>query len=162
MDMNTEKDEIFIQIKGIGFTFLLDKRMKHNLISPAFLAFLNLGEKQVYSLPENDIREVNTKPVYDNLQPFLPNYVDYITTNDVFHYVGKKVGRCKNNKLKVCKVIMLGFEYGGCTFSFSFLVDKSLDEPAILGKESFNHITKTVMKHKAELSTPISATLSLV
>lgn len=33
------KDEIFIQTKGIGFTFLLDKIMKHNLISPAFLAF---------------------------------------------------------------------------------------------------------------------------
>ena len=150
MDMNTEKDEIFIQIKGIGFTFLLDKRMKHNLISPAFLAFFNLGEKQVYSLPENDIREVNTKPVYDNLQPFLPEYVDSISTNDVFHYVGKKVGRCKDNKLRACKVFMLGFEHEECTFSFPFLLDKSLNEPAILGKESLNHIIKTVMKHKAE------------
>ena len=45
MDMNTEKDEIFIQVKGISFTFLLDQRMKHILISPAFLAFFNLGEK---------------------------------------------------------------------------------------------------------------------
>ena len=150
MDMNTEKDEIFIQIKGIGFTFLLDKRMKHNLISPAFLAFLNLGEKQVYSLPENDIREVNTKPVYDNLQPFLPEYVDSISTNDVFHYVGKKVGRCKDNKLRICKVFRFGFEYEGYTFSFPFLLDKNLDESAILGKESLNHIINTVMKHKAE------------
>ena len=150
MDMNTEKDEIFIQIKGIGFTFLLDKRMKHNLISPAFLAFFNLGERQMYSLSNNKIGEVNTKPTYDNLQPFLPDYVDSISTNDVFHYVGKKVGRCKDNKLRVCKVFMLGFEYGGCSFSFPFLLDKSLDEPAIIGKESLNHIIKTVMKHKAE------------
>ena len=154
----TEKDEIFIQIKGIGFTFLLDKRMKHNLISPAFLAFFNLEERQMYSLPENNIGEVNTNPVYDNLQPFLPdyvdsistNYVDSISTNDVFHYVGKKVGRCKDNKLRACKVFMLGFEHEECTFSFPFLLDKSLDEPAILSKESLNHITKTVMKHKAE------------
>jgi len=143
--MNTEKDKIFIQIKGIGFTFLLDKRMKHNLISPAFLAFFNLGERQMYSLSENNIREVNTKPVYDNLQPFLPEYVDSISTNDVFHYVGKKVGRCKDNKLRICKVFMLGFEYEGCTFSFPFLLDKSLDEPAILGRESFNRIIKIVM-----------------
>ena len=148
--MNTEKDEIFIQVKGIGFTFLLDKQMKHNLISPAFLAFFNLGEKQVYSLPENDIREVNTKPVYDNLQPFLPDYVDSISTNEVFHYVGKKVGRCKDNKLRICKVFRFGFEYEGCTFSFPFLLDKNLDESAILGKESLNHIINTVMKHKAE------------
>lgn len=144
------KDEIFIQVKNIGFTFLLDKKMRHNLISPAFLAFFNLGQKQVYSLPENDIREVNTKPVYDNLQPFLPEYVDSISTNDVFHYVGKKVGKCKDNKLRVCKVFMLGFEHEGCTFSFPFLLDKSLDKPAILGNESLNHIIKTVMKHKAE------------
>ena len=148
--MNTEKDEIFIQIKGIGFTFLLDKRMKHNLISPAFLAFFNLGERQMYSLSNNKIGEVNTKPTYDSLQPFLPDYVDSISTKNVFHYVGKKVGRCKDNKLRVCKVFMLGFEYEGCSFSFPFLLDKSLDEPAIIGKESLNHIIKTVMKHKAE------------
>lgn len=150
MGMNTEKNEIFIQVKGIGFTFLLDKRMKHNLISPAFLAFFNLRKRQMYSLPENNIREVNTKPAYDNLQPFLPEYVDSISTNDVFHYVGKKVGRCKDNKLRVCKVFMLGFEHEGCTFSFAFLLDKSLNKSAILGGESLNHIIKTVMKHKAE------------
>lgn len=145
-----EKDEIFIQIKGIGFTVLHDKRMKHNLISPAFLAFFNLGGRQMYSLPENNIREVNTELAYDNLQPFLPEYVDSISTNDVLHYVGKKVGRCEDNKLRVCKVFRLGFEHEGCTFSFPFLLDKSLDKPAILGNESLNHIIKTVMKHKAE------------
>lgn len=143
-------NEIFIQIKGIGFTFLLDKRMKHNFISPAFLAFFNLGERQMYSFPENNIREVYTKPAYDNLQPFLPDYVDSISTNDEFHYVGKKVGRCMDNKLRECKVFMLGFEHEGCTFSFPFLLDKSLDKPAILGRESLNHMIKTVMKHKTE------------
>ena len=141
-------NEIFIQVKGIGFTFLIDKRMKHNLISPAFLAFFNLEERQMYSLPENNIGEVNTNPVYDNLQPFLPDYVDSISTNDVFHYVGKKVGRCNNNKLRVCKSFMLGFEYEECTFSFPFLLDKSLDKSAILGRESLNRIIKTVMKQK--------------
>ena len=104
----------------------------------------------MYSLPENNIREVNTNLVYDNLQPFLPDYVDSISTNDVFHYVGKKVGRCNDNKLRVCKVFIFEFEYEGCTFSFPFLLDKSLNKPAILGRESLNHITKTVMKHKSE------------
>lgn len=93
---------------------------------------------------------MNTKPVYDNLHPFLPEYVDSTCTNDVFHYVGKKVGRCKDNKLRICKVFRFGFECEGCTFSFPFLLDKSLDKSAILGKESLNHIIKTVMKHKAE------------
>ena len=124
MDMNIEKDEIFIKVKGIGFVFLLDKRMKHNLISPAFLAFFNLRKRQMYSLSDNNIREVNTKPVYDNLQPFLPDYVDSISTNNIFHYVGKKVGRCKDNKLRECKVFRIGFEYEGCPYTMLFFVDK--------------------------------------
>lgn len=146
----TEKDEIFIQIKGIGFTLLLDKRMKHNFISPAFLAFFKLGEKQMYSLSKNYIREMNTKPAYDNLQPFHPDYVDSISTDDVFYYVGRKVGRCADNKLRVCKVFMLKFEYEECTFSFPFLLDKSLNKPVLLGKEAFNQIRNTVMKKKQE------------
>lgn len=124
--------------------------MKHNLIGPAFLAFFNLRKRQMYSLPKNNMREVNTKPAYNHLQPFLSEYVDSISTNDVFHYVGKKVGRCKDNKLRICKVFRFGFEYEGYTFSFPFLLDKNLDESAILGKESLNHIINTVMKHKAE------------
>ena len=143
-------NEIFIHIKGIGFTFLLDQRMKHNLISPAFLAFFNLRKRQMDSLPKNNMREVNTKPAYNLLQPFLPEYVDSISTHDVFHFVGKKVGRCKDNKLRICKVFWFGFEYEGYPFSFPFLLDKNLDESAILGKESLNHIINTVMKHKAE------------
>lgn len=148
--MNPPKNDIsiFIKIKGIGFTFLFDKRMKHNFISPAFLSFFNLGEKQTYSLPENNAIEANTKPIYNSSQPFLPEYVDSIKIDDVFHYVGKKVGRCKDNKLRVCKVFMVGFEYEGCVFSFPFLLDKSLDIPAILGRESLSHIIRTVMKHK--------------
>ena len=149
--MKLKMNEIFIHIKGISFTFLLNKRMKHNFISPAFLAFFNLGQKQMYSLPDNNIREVNTIPVYDNLQPFLPDYVDSISTNDVFHYAGKKVGKCKDNKLKICKVFMLEFEYEGCTFSFPFLLDKNLGAPAILGRESLNLIIKTVMKQKQDI-----------
>lgn len=148
--MNMKANELFIQVKGIGFAALIDKRIKHNLISPALLTFFNLGERRMYSLPVSNIGEVNTRPVYDNLQPFLPEYVDSISTNDVFHYVGKKVGRCKDAKLRKCKVFRLGFEFEGCTFSFPFLLDKSLGTPVLLGKEAINRITKTVMKQKQE------------
>lgn len=149
--MNTGKEnELFIQIKGIGFTALIDKRIKHNLISPAFLAFFNLGERRIYSLPMSNIGEVNTRPAYDHSQPFLPDYVNAISANDVFHYVGKKAGRCKNDKLRKCKVFRLGFEFEECTFSFPFLLDKSLGTPILLGKEAINQITKTVMKQKQE------------
>lgn len=32
-------NHIFIQIRGLGFTFLLDNKMKYNLVSPDFLNF---------------------------------------------------------------------------------------------------------------------------
>lgn len=64
-------NEIFIHIKGIGFTFLLDKKMKHNLIGPAFLAFFNLRKRQMYSLSDNNIREVNTNLSMIICSPFF-------------------------------------------------------------------------------------------
>lgn len=146
-----QKSEIFIKIKGIGFTFLIDRRMKHNFISPAFLAFFKFGENKMYSLPINNIKEMNTKPTYNNQLPFLPDNVNNIRLNGAFHYVGKKVGKCKDNKLRVCKVFRLCFEYEGYAFSFPFLLDKNLNKPTILGKESLNHIIKTIMKQKTEL-----------
>ena len=143
-------NELFIQVKGIGFTAFIDKRVKHNLINPAFLAFFNLGERRMYSLPMSNIGEVNTKLAYDHSKPFLPDYVNAISANDVFHYVGKKVGRCKDDKLRICKVFRLSFKHEGHTFSFPFLLDKSLNEAVLLGKEAINRITETVMKQKQE------------
>lgn len=146
-----EDNEIFIQIKRIGFTFLLDKRMKHNFISPVFMAFFNLGEKQDYSLPIDDIKEDTIKPTFDMSLPFLPDQVNSISFGHIFHYVGKKVARCKDNKLRVCKVFILGFVYEEFPFSFPFFLDKSLDEPAILSTDSFSQMTKSVMKQRQEI-----------
>ena len=145
--MTTRRDEveIFIQISGVGFEFLVDKRMKHNLINPALLAFFNLGKKQKYLFSNNIITEVSTKPEYDKSNPFNPDYVNSINVDDLFHYIGKKLGRCRDNKLRICKVFMLEFEYEGCNFTFPFLLDNSLDIPAILGLDSYNKLIKTVM-----------------
>lgn len=68
------KAKILIQVKDVGFTFLLDKRMKHNLISPTFLAFFKT-DKQRDLLWNNDIEAVSTKSEYNSSLPFLPSYV---------------------------------------------------------------------------------------
>ena len=70
----------------------------------------------------------------------------------MFHYVGKKLGRCKDDKLRKCKVFRLEFEYEGCTFSFPFLLDKSLGASVLFGKEAINRITKTVMMQKQKIA----------
>ena len=84
------KAKILIQVKDVGFTFLLDKRMKHNLISPTFLAFFKT-DKQRDLLWNSDIEAVSTKSEYNSSLPFLPSYVNSISLEDTFHYVGKKV-----------------------------------------------------------------------
>ena len=135
------KAKILIQVKDVGFTFLLDKRMKHNLISPTFLAFFKIG-KQRDSLLNNDIGEVNIKPEYNNSFPFLLSYVDSISLEDTFHYVGKKVVWCSDNKFRECKAVKFNFEYEAHPYSELFFIDKSVEEDyAILGStfwSSFN------------------------
>ena len=127
------KAKILIQVKDVGFTFLLDKRMKHNLISPTFLAFFKI-DKQRDSLLNNGIGAVSTKPEYNNSLPFLPAYVDSISLEDTFHYVGKKVVWCSDNKFRERKAVKLNFEYEGHPYSELFFVDKSVEEDyAILG-----------------------------
>ena len=110
------KAKILIQVKGLGFTFLLDKRMKHNLISPTFLAFFKT-DKQRDLLWNNDIEAVSTKPEYNNS-----------------HYVGKKVVWCSDNQFRECKAVKLNFKYEGHPYSELFFIDKSVEEDyAILG-----------------------------
>ncbi len=128
-----ETNNIYVHVKGLGFTFLLDKRMKHNLISPTFLAFFKTN-KQKGSPLNNDIGEVNTKPEYNPSLPFLPAYVDSISLEDIFHYVGKKIVWCSDNKFRECKAVKLNFEYEGHPYSELFFIDKSVEEDyAILG-----------------------------
>ena len=128
-----ETNNIYVHVKSLGFTFLLDKRMKHNLINPIFLAFFKT-DKQRDSLLNNGIGEVNVKPEYNNSLPFLSAYVDSISLEDTFHYVGKKVVWCSDNKFRECKAVKLNFEYEGHPYSELFFIDKSIEESyAILG-----------------------------
>lgn len=128
-----ETNNIYVHVRGLGFTFLLDKRMKHNLISPTFLAFFKTN-KQKDSLLNNGIGEVNVKPKYNPSLPFLPAYVDSISLEDTFHYVGKKVIWCSDNKFRERKAVKLNFEYEGHPYSELFFIDKSVEEDyAILG-----------------------------
>ena len=132
------KAKILIQVKDVGFTFLLDKRMKHNLISPTFLAFFKT-DKQRDLLWNNDIEAVSTKSEYNSSLPFLPSYVNSISLEDTFHYVGKKVVWCSDNKFRECKAVKFNFEYEGHPYSELFFIDKSVEEDyAILGSIFFS------------------------
>ena len=133
-------NKIFIRINGIGFTFLLDEKVKYNLISPAFMSFFNIERRLYYSLSIDNSIEVNSKSVYNDDLPFLPEYLNEVNFDNIFRYVGKKVTRCNDNKFRKCKEFIVEFEYEECKYSFSFLLDKSLNELAVLSKKSQKQI----------------------
>ena len=84
--------------------------------------------------PNNDIEAISTKPEYNSSLPFLPSYVNSISLEDTFHYVGKKVVWCSDNKFRECKAVKFNFEYEEHPYSELFFVDKSVEENyAILG-----------------------------
>ena len=89
----------------------------------------------------NDIEAVSTKPEYNNSLPFLPAYVDSISLKDIFHYVGKKIVWCSDNKFRECKAVKLNFEYEGHPYSELFFIDKSIEENyAILGSTFWSRL----------------------
>lgn len=131
-----QKKELYIHIKNIGFTFLLGKRRKHNLISPIFLTFFKIG-KQEYLLLNNNIGEVSTKPENNSYLPFLPAYINSISLEDTFHYVGKKVVWCSDNKFRECKAVKFNFEHEEHPYSDIFYIDKSLREHCAILASTF-------------------------
>ena len=135
------KQELFIQVKDIGFTFFLDKRMKHNLIIPTFLSFF----KEEYPPTEEEYKANQTaaeKLMKESKEafPILPEHLKQYFFKDVYKKAGCKVVRCSDNKLKLCKAVIFNFEYKGETYSELFFIDESLfSKPkinAILSKDS--------------------------
>ena len=132
---------IFIQVRGLGFTFLLDNKMKHNLINPDFLSFF----KEKYP-PTEEEYQANQMAVEKIMResgdafPILPENLKQYFFKDVYKKAGCKVVRCSDNKLKQCKAVIFNFEYKGETYSELFFIDESLfSKPkinAILSKDS--------------------------
>ena len=135
--MTTRKDEIevFIQVKGLGFTFLLDNKMKHNLINPDFLKFF----KEEYPAIEEEYQA--NQMVVEKLMresedafPILPEPLKLYHFKGVYREVGCKVVKCSDNKFRRCKAIKFIFENEGHPYSDIFYIDKSVEEDcAILG-----------------------------
>lgn len=138
--MTTRKDEIevFIQVKGLGFTFLLDKRMKHNLINPVFLGFF----KEEY--PTTDEEYQTNQMAVEKLMkeseeafPILPEHLKTYHFKGVYKKVGYKVVKCSDNKLRRCKAAIFNFEYEGHSYSDIFYIDKSLREHCAILASTF-------------------------
>ena len=122
--MNIE--EIFVTIRGIGFTFLYDKESCHNLISPAFLSFFKENYSSVESLEDNQraVKEIiaNSKEAF----PILPDHLHYFPFAGVYKEVGSKIIKCSDNRFRQCKAVSFAFQFDGKDNTKVFYIDKSL------------------------------------
>lgn len=127
--------ELFITVKGIGFTIFQDRTRKHNLISPAFLSFFkedNPPNEEDYQANQRAVEAIvrNSKEAF----PVLPPHLKMYCFKDVFKVVGHGITRCSDNKLRWCRTVLFSFEYNCQTYKQLFYIDKSLCVTAVLGK----------------------------
>lgn len=128
-------NHIFIQIRGLGFTFLLDNKMKHNLINPDFLHFFKEeypATKEEYQANQMAVKKLMRES--EDAFPILPEHLKIYHFKGVYREVGHKVIKCSDNKLRKCKAIKFNFEHEGNPYSNIFYIDKSIEKGcAILG-----------------------------
>ena len=84
-----DKTVIFVKIKGIGFTFLLDKKVKCNLISPVLMSFFNIEEKQQYSFPIDNLIEVNSSVLGNYEYQRVSTLEEVIGDDEILSYQDK-------------------------------------------------------------------------
>ena len=112
---------IFIQVKGMGFTFLIDTSSKYNLLAPCFADFFY--EEYPSSRERMECDDwVNPNPTQEESKQ-APLYL----FTDVFHRKGgiKKI-KCKDGINRGCEQVILKFEHDSKSYSELFYVDHSL------------------------------------
>lgn len=128
--MNKNK-ELFIKIKGVGFTVILDMTTKHNLISPALLTFWRVGAHTKRILFNAD----------DPENPFYMGYPEPDELKPVFRYVGKELIIRHDRKMKYCRSGKLAFELNDQIYDELFFVDRSLGcTVAVLGSTFYKKL----------------------
>ncbi|WP_068690313.1 hypothetical protein [Culturomica massiliensis] len=146
---------ILINISNLHFTFLLNSKIKHNLISPFFLSFF----KEKYP-PTEEGYQANQMAVEKIIResgeafPIFPENLKHYFFKDVYKKAGCKVVKCSNNKLRKCKSVIFNFEYNGRAYSELFYIDQSLYSCSSILRSRFLKKHKWIIDfNKLEIST---------
>lgn len=113
---------VFIQVKGIGWTFLVDTSYRYNLIRPCTVDFFY--EEYPPSQETIKFHEWSNLNFPTREEPVqIPLYF----FEDVFRIKkGIKNIKCKDGINRGCESVMLKFECDGKTYSDLFYLDQSL------------------------------------
>lgn len=118
--------EIFVQVKGFGFTFHSDCNYIHNLMSPLFLSFFKEDYSETDSLRDNQRAIEQIYSQSKDAFPILPDHLHHFSYVGVYKHIGKKLIRCSDNKIRICKAIKFSFQINDKLYSNVFYLDNSL------------------------------------
>ena len=113
------------------------------VIYPPYGHSYPLDEEQEEKQPEETTSQTNDAEIFH-----FESLDDFDLMEGACRYIGKKVVRCYDNKLRKCKAFRIEckYEHFTTTYFFTFYLDSSLmcPIPTILGKDAYNKIMKTV------------------
>lgn len=122
MEIFKNQPKIFIQVKGIGASFLVDTSYRYNLLAPCFVDFF----REEYPPSQERIES------HEKLNLIFPTSEKHTQTHpylftDVFKRkegVGKI--KCKDGINRGCESVTLKFEHDEKSYSGLFYIDQSL------------------------------------
>ena len=124
------EEKLYIVVKHVGFTFIVNRRVKHNLVHPAYLSFYRQFFLESLVLGYWDENGV---------------YLDKSTPKSAWgKFVYKKIGHgvvlCSDNKLRNCMRVMIHFECDGKAYSEVFYVDNTIRYAGVMGNDFMDKI----------------------
>ena len=122
--MKTFKDQssILIQVKSMGFTFLVDASCKYNLVTPCFVDFFHEEyPPSLETIESHKWLNLNYPTPKEPIQTSL-----YLFTDVFQRKKGIKKIKCKDGINRGCESVSLKFEYDGKSYSKLFYIDQSL------------------------------------
>ena len=137
---------ILIQVKGMGFTFLVDTSYKYNLLTSCFVDFFH----EEYPASREKIE------FHERLNLHFPSTENPIKTplylfRDVFQKrEGVKRIKCKNGAIMGYESTIFNFEYNGKAYSELFYIDLNLCSYYTSQEKMFSGVlgTNFLKKHK--------------
>lgn len=138
--------DIFIQVKGMGFTFLLDTSYKYNLLTSCFVDFFH----EEYP-PSQERIEFHKRLKSHFSTTDSPIEIPLYLFRDVFQKrEGIKRIKCKNGAIMGCESTIFNFECNGKAYSELFYIDLSLCSYCTSKEKIFSGVlgTNFLKKHK--------------
>ena len=121
-------------MQNVGFGFGVDAKRKRNYVHPAFLSFFNFAATPCHMNTSDEMVPDDGIIHLENIEP-----MDF---SEAFHFCGKQLALCHDNKLRICRMYRITFECEGRVQALPFVVDKSLTIPGLLGKVAIEILKK--------------------